>query len=365
LDEVVWNSTISSLPGANILQTWEWAQLKAANGWAAQPKVWQDEQGRITAAAMILRRQVKVGGIAAPLSVLYIPRGPLLAWGDVGLRRRVLDDLQSLARQSGAIFIKMDPEIRLGTGVAGEDGAVDDPQGLAAQADLTQRGWRFSLEQIQFRNTLILDVSQDEEVMLARMKQKARYNLRLAQRKGVHVRRGTDADYDLLYRMYAETAVRDGFVIRAENYYRTVWEKFSQAGMCFPLIAEVEGEAVAGLVLFVFAGRAWYLYGMSREAHREKMPNYLLQWEAMRLAHDLGAQEYDLWGAPDTFDETDSMWGVYRFKEGLGGMVIRTPGAWDYTSRSTAYTFYTRLLPRILDIMRRRGKERTRREVGA
>ena len=142
-------------------------------------------------------------------------------------------------------------------------------------------GWRFSEEQIQFRNTVTLDLEGDEEDWLARMKQKARYNLRLAQRKGVCVRGGRQ-DFHLLYRMYAETAVRDGFVIRAESYYLGVWNTFIQRGMCVPLLAEVEGEAVAGLVLFAFARKAWYLHGMSRESHREKMPNYLLQWEAMR-----------------------------------------------------------------------------------
>jgi peptidoglycan pentaglycine glycine transferase (the first glycine) len=197
------------------------------------------------------------------------------------------------------------------------------------------------------------------------MKQKTRYNIRLAQKKGVSVRQGSEADIDLLYRMYAETSQRDGFVIRSKDYYEMVWRAFMRAGMAFPLIAEVDGEAVAGLFLFTFAAKAWYLYGMSREVQREKMPNYLLQWEAMRAAKAAGCLNYDLWGAPDVFNESDSMWGVYRFKEGLGGTVIRTLGAWDFTPRPLVYGIYTSLLPRILDIMRRRGKVRVRREAGA
>jgi lipid II:glycine glycyltransferase (peptidoglycan interpeptide bridge formation enzyme) len=163
--------------------------------------------------------------------------------------------------------------------------------------------------------------------------------------------------------MYAETSVRDGFVIRSEDYYRQVWGDFHRAGMADLLIAEVDGEPVAGLILFSFGGRAWYLYGMSRDLHRDKMPNYLLQWEAMKQAKARGCRIYDLWGAPDDFNTQDSMWGVYRFKEGLGGQVIRTAGAWDYPARRILYPLYTRLLPAILSWMRRRGKERTRREV--
>jgi lipid II:glycine glycyltransferase (peptidoglycan interpeptide bridge formation enzyme) len=120
---------------------------------------------------------------------------------------------------------------------------------------------------------------------------------------------------------------------------------------------------VAGVVIFRFAGRAWYMQGMSGLAHREKMPNYLLQWEAIHRAKAAGCRIYDLWGAPDEFSEHDSMWGVYRFKEGLGGQVVRHIGAWDLPVQPLAYKIYTQTLPRLLDVMRRKGKQRTRRLV--
>jgi lipid II:glycine glycyltransferase (peptidoglycan interpeptide bridge formation enzyme) len=161
--------------------------------------------------------------------------------------------------------------------------------------------------------------------------------------------------------MYAETSARDGFVIRDEGYYQTVWQTFMRSEMprCEPLIAEVDGEAAAAIFLFMFAGSAYYIYGMSREAHREKMPTYLLQWEAMKRAKVAGCTVYDLWGAPDEFNETDSMWGVYRFKEGLGGRVVRTLGAWDFAPNSLWYAMYARVMPKVLDIMRSRGRART------
>jgi lipid II:glycine glycyltransferase (peptidoglycan interpeptide bridge formation enzyme) len=299
--------------------------------------------------------------------VLYIPKGPNLDWNDITLRSRVLDDLQAYARRQGAIFVKLDPDVPLGTGVPGRAGAVEDHGGQALRSELLRRGWVFSQDQIQFRNTILIDLTPSEDEMLARMKQKARYNVRLAQKKGVTVRVGGAEDYALLYRMYAETSVRDGFLIRGEDYYQTVWRTFGQSSMPFsePLIAEVDGQPVGAVSMFYFAGHAIYLFGMSSEAHREKMPNSLLQWEAMRRAKELGCKTYNLWGAPNEFNESDGLWGVFRFKEGLGGYVLRTIGAWDFSPSPMLYRMYTEFLPRLMDVMRRRGKARTRQSLGA
>lgn len=132
--------------------------------------------------------------------------------------------------------------------------------------------------------------------------------------------------------------------------------------MLDPLVAEVAGEPVAGIVIFRFARRAWYMQGMSRESHREKMPNHLLQWEAMHRAREAGCLTYDLWGAPDKFDPDQPLWGVYRFKEGLGGRLIRHIGAWDLPIRPVLYRLYMDILPRWLDILRHRRRTETRQE---
>jgi lipid II:glycine glycyltransferase (peptidoglycan interpeptide bridge formation enzyme) len=159
-------------------------------------------------------------------------------------------------------------------------------------------------------------------------------------------------------------------VIRQAEYYLKVWETFlrplsdSSQPCAEALIAEVAGEAVAAIFVFYFAGRAYYLYGMSRAAHREKMPNHLLQWEAIQRARRQGCTSYDLWGAPNELNENDPLWGVYRFKEGLGGQVIRTVGAWDYPASAIWYPVYTRLVPRLLDLMRARGRRQARDVLG-
>jgi lipid II:glycine glycyltransferase (peptidoglycan interpeptide bridge formation enzyme) len=272
----------------------------------------------------------------------------------------VLADLEELGRRKGAIFVKIDPDVVIGTGIPGEASARESEVGLSVLQDLLANGWRLSGEQVQFRNTVLIDLPPDLDQLLANMKQKTRYNIRLAERKGVTVRVGEASDLELLYKMYVETSVRDDFVIRNWEYYQTLWTKMMGAGLAEPLIAEVQGEPVAGVVIFRFAGRAWYMQGMSRPAHREKMPNYLLQWEAIRRAKTSGCTTYDLWGAPDEFSEGDPLWGVYRFKEGLGGKVVRHIGAWDLPIKPLAYKLYTQTLPRVLDIMRRRGKQRTR-----
>jgi peptidoglycan pentaglycine glycine transferase (the first glycine) len=125
----------------------------------------------------------------------------------------------------------------------------------------------------------------------------------------------------------------------------------------------VEGDAVAGLMLFIFGDRCWYLYGMSTGQHRNRMPTYLLQWEAILVGKKAGCQVYDLWGAPDEFSEADSMWGVYRFKQGLGGDVLRTIGAWDKPLRPLVFQLYTRIWPRIMGFLRVRGRSQTKQSM--
>jgi lipid II:glycine glycyltransferase (peptidoglycan interpeptide bridge formation enzyme) len=232
---------------------------------------------------------------------------------------------------------------------------------------LSKRGWRFSPEQIQFRNTVLVDLAGDEDQILGRMKSKTRYNIRLSGRKGIQIRRGGSADLSQLYEMYAKTSLRGGFAIREEDYYLSLLELFltgAQPGsdpQAQPLVAEFQDQPVAGAVIFKFGKRAWYLHGMSRPEHNEKMAPHFIQWEAMRWAREQNCDIYDMWGAPDDFTEKDPLWGVYRFKSGFGGQVIRTCGAWDYSPRPGLYFLYTVLLPRILGLMRWFGKRKVRR----
>jgi lipid II:glycine glycyltransferase (peptidoglycan interpeptide bridge formation enzyme) len=362
-DPTQWNQIVETLPGAHALQTWEWGQVKAKFGWEAHPLVWRGSNQDVQAAALVLQRWVSRGGFALQMSVMYCPRGPLLDWGNTALVNRVLDDLQRFARKQHAIFIKIDPYLPLGFGIPGEEGAQDHPTGKVIKDLLQERHWTFSDEQIQFRNTVVVDLTAEEDDLLMRMKSKTRYNIRLAERRGVSIRQGDVPDIDLLYQMYAHTAVRDDFLIRNQAYYQTVWQSFFESDLAKPLIAEVDGQPVGAVIVFKFGERAWYFYGMSLDEHREKMFNYRLQWEAMLYAKSAGCQEYDMWGAPDEFNEDDPMWGVYRFKDGFGGKVVRTIGAWDFPVRPIIYRLYNRILPKILGWMRNRGKSETQKRL--
>jgi peptidoglycan pentaglycine glycine transferase (the first glycine) len=341
-----WNARLAELPAAHVLQSWEWGTLKSRYGWLPVRYLWSGADGDWPCAAgSVLTRQP----IRWLSPVMYVPKGPALDYGDLVLLEQVLACLEVTARRGRALFVKIDPDVR-----------VDTVQGKAVVDLLRRRGWRESREQIQFRSTMLLDLTRSPDELLAAMKSKWRYNVRLAARKGVTVYPGTSADLPLLYRLYAATALRDGFVIRPEAYYQDAWGDFIEAGLAQPLIAKVAGEPVGMVIVFIFAGRAWYMYGASRAVHREKMPNHLLQWEAMRWAQERGCTVYDMWGAPDVLDESDPLWGVYRFKRGFGGELVRHIGAWDYPVSRLGYWVYMAVMPRVLATMRWRYRQRRR-----
>jgi lipid II:glycine glycyltransferase (peptidoglycan interpeptide bridge formation enzyme) len=179
------------------------------------------------------------------------------------------------------------------------------------------------------------------------MKQKTRYNIRLAERKAVMVK--PSSDLAGFHRMLQVTGVRDSFGVHSPNYYRRAYELFNPAGNCILLQAEAEGQPLAALMAFSYGEQAWYFYGASTDLERNRMPTYLLQWEAMRWAKKQGCCRYDLWGVPDEDEEqleaqfetrSDDLWGVYRFKRGFGGQLRRTVGAYDRVYLPLLYQVY-------------------------
>jgi len=358
-----WNAIIKDLPGVGILQTWEWGAIKSKYGWRPEHYIWQDQSGKIKAAALILIREISLPVISKKLRMIYIPQGPLLDWSNTSLRGKVLDDIREFSQGMNVLSIKVDPEVIYGIG---EKIDAADSKFLLAQEivdELKKEGWLFSPQQIQFKNTAWIRLEKSENELLSAMKQKTRYNIRLAGRKGVCVREGGISDLDKLYHMYLDTSIRDSFIIRPKEYYLDVWSKFIKAEMAVPLIAEVEEEVVAGLLLFHFGNRSWYLYGMSTDKHREKMPNYLLQWEAIKLSKKFNSRIYDLWGAPDNFDNQDRMWGVYRFKQGLGCEVVKRIGAYDYPLSKITYKIINIFIPWFLSITRKIRKAQQLQEL--
>ncbi len=339
------------MPNAHILQTWDWGAFKhQTTGW--KPHRWAFTQnGETVAMASVGARSI------GPLKVMYAPKGPAMRYDDPALVEEVLSLLQMKARTMYAVTLKIDPDVNLATGKPGSDDDTPHPAGQHLRETLQQMGWRFSDEQIQFRNTVTIDLTEDEDDLLMAMSGNTRRKVRLAYRRDVTVRSATPDDLDTLYRLYETTGDRNDFLVRPKAYYATLWREFMERDLAHALIAEYNGQPIAHVILFHFGKTCWYFFGASSNAERNRMPNYALQWEAIKWAQSRGYEVYDMWGAPDVFDDSDEMWGVYRFKRGFRGTVERRPGAWDYAPYPLLYNAYKHSYPRLLDWMRNRRSE--------
>lgn len=310
-DPATWDALVAADPRGHLLQTWAWGELKGAFGWTPL-RVAVARDGALLAGAQALYRRL------GPLTLGYIPKGPALAEDSPDVAALLWQGLHCASRRMRAVSLKVEPEWREGD--------------AERHAWLLAHGLRPSAEGIQPRRTVIIDLRGEEEALLARMKPKWRYNIRLSMRRGVTVREGGEADLPAFYRLMEITGQRDGFGIHSAAYYRRAWALFAPHGRARLLLAEYEGELLAGLLAYAFNGQAWYMYGASGEAHRDAMPNHQLQWRAMQWARSLGCRQYDLWGITDEDPDapTAALSGVERFKLGFGGEVVRYLGAYDH-----------------------------------
>ena len=312
-----WDELLQSYPEAHLLQTSSWAEFKQAFGWSAV---------RVRAehcAAQILLRRLPLG-----LSIAYLPKGPLgTQW------QELWPQVDALCRQHHAIFLQVEPDLF-------------EPLPNEVRT-LWLAGFTPEEHTVQPRRTIIVDLTQDEDQLLAAMKQKTRYNIRLAQRHGVQVL--TSADLEGFYRMMQTTAQRDGFALHSAEYYRKAYAIFEPQGQAVLLEAVLDQQPLAYLMAFLQHERAWYFYGASDDENRNLMPTYLLQWEAMRWAKANGAKTYDLWGIPDEDEaileeqftsRSDGLWGVYRFKRGFGGQILRSAPAFIRVYNPLLYRAY-------------------------
>jgi lipid II:glycine glycyltransferase (peptidoglycan interpeptide bridge formation enzyme) len=191
------------------------------------------------------------------------------------------------------------------------------------------------------------------------MKPKWRYNIRLAEKKGVETVQAGPDDFPEFYRVYKETGERDNFIVRPYDYCRLEWQMFLDAAMASFWLARYEGQTLAGIMPFALGRRMWYFFGASSNLHRNLMPNHLLQWRAIQWGRSLGCTEYDMWGIPDVLEEGQPLWGVYLFKQGFGAEVVRWAGAHDQVLQPALYALWTRGVPAYLRLLRRLKGERT------
>lgn len=322
---VQWEEFVKRLPDVHVLQQGAWGDLKAGFGWAVTWVV-SGETG-----AQILFRKLPLG-----FSIGYIPKGPL------GRDARVdfWQEVDRACRKRRCIFLKVEPD-------GWENGNLP---GLAKSHGFIPSS------PIQPRRTVEIDLNGGEDLWLERMKQKTRYNIRLAQKKDVKISETTDIN--AFHELMQVTGKRDGFGVHSLSYYRNAYQLFHDRGDCAILQAYFEDRPLAALMVFRSGSRAWYFYGASNDEERNRMPTYLLQWEAMRWAAARGCRTYDLWGIPDEEENvleadfssrSDGLWGVYRFKRGFGGEIKRSAGAWDRVYMPVyykAYQWYARRMGR-------------------
>ena len=310
-----WNHFLSQHPNAHLLQTGEWGELKSAFGWKPV-RIVNGDFG-----AQILFRKLPLG-----FTIAYIPK--------TNLDQSLLAEIDQICKQNHAIFLKLEPDFWTG----------EQPE-----------TWNLELEtsphNIQPPRTIIVDIRGSEGEILAKMKQKTRYNIRLAEKKGVTIRAWNDIES--FHKMMLVTGGRDGFGVHSLGYYQRAYELLHPTDMCEILVAEYEGKLLATLFVARNGNRAYYLYGASTDEERNRMPTYLLQWEAMKWAKAHGCEEYDLWGVPDEDEATleanfetrrDGLWGVYRFKRGFGGELKRAAQAMDRVYNPLMYWAYLKFV---------------------
>lgn len=311
---------------SHILQTYEWGQFREATG----VKVFRfgEFDGKLLSGYQLTFHPFP----NTAYSVGYFPRGP-------ELKDSLLEHLEKIGRENNAAFIKIEQNIK-------------NPK---SQYQITNEAPNPNNQKIHLINsspilpkfTFHVSLAGSEEEILARMKEKTRYNIKLAQKSGVEVYEKNDFDsLEVFIKLINETGKRQGFFNHPPDYYRNLWSILKPAGMCHLLIAYYNKIPLSGLMLFKFKEMLYYPYGGSSLLFREKMPNHLLHFEAIKLGRKLGCSTYDMWGAyKESPSEKDPWFGIYRFKEGFGGKLTEYPQTIDLVINPTYYKIYKFLDP--------------------
>lgn len=326
-------------------QTSFWSQVKNRLGWEALAFDIETD-GNPSGDVLVL-----VKDLGGSVRIAYSPFGPeKLPDGD--RRGEYLDALSSELKPylgPGCIFIRWD--LPWTSPYAEDEDRYDDdgnwlgpPENrireLRMNWGVDGTGLRKAPTDILPPDTILVDLAADDDAMLSRMKPKTRYNIRLSERKGVRVRSGRISDMGLWQKLYDETARRNGIVGHEGRFFGALLGEGRQDASVRLLVAEKDGKPLAAMFLSVSADRATYLYGASSGEDRNLMAPYALQWNALKLARDLGCTHYDLFGVSPKPDPEHPLYGLFLFKSGFGGSLLHRQGAWDYPYDVEAYAVY-------------------------
>jgi len=322
-DKEKWDKLVVESSAGSFMQSWAWGDMQAKFGLPIWRLVVEDED-ELIGVALVLQREVSFGR-----SWLYIPRGPVFN-GDPKVWRLLNDKLREIGEGRKAIFMRADPSI---------------PHANGNDVLMIQGGWQKCEREVQPRHTLVLDLSLSEEDLLAGMHAKTRYNVRLAERKGVGVRFSSEKkDMDGFLKLTREVQGRGHFHFHPDKYYRVMREVLGKEGTMEMAVAEYEGEVIVVHLLISFGDVMTYVHGASGSVKREMMAPHLLQWESIKRAKSKGMERYDFFGvAPERGGEIDKAhpWaGITRFKLGFGGEQVNYIGAYDLILDPTFYAIY-------------------------
>ena len=333
-DRERWDAFVAGAPNGHLLQGWAWGEFKRRHGWRPV-RLALVQDGQWMAVAQVLFRSV------AGLSLAYVPRGPVASFDRPETYAQFLAGLHRYARRRLSLVLKIEP---------------NEPASPERREWLRLQGFVKSLHTAQPRATLILDLEGGEEAVLAALPKTTRYQIRLAERRGVLARAaGNDADVQTFATLMATTGERAGFAVRSPRYYQDVLRLFRERGQAELWLAERDGQVIAGVMVFAFGPEGIYMYAASTNTHKDASPNDLLQWRAIQWCIAQGCTRYDLWGIPPeaergpagdtsgTPERTDGLWGVYRFKRRFAKRAIHYVGAYDYPYLPPLYRLWARL----------------------
>jgi lipid II:glycine glycyltransferase (peptidoglycan interpeptide bridge formation enzyme) len=330
----------SNSPDGGFLQSQYWRKFQESVGRKTYNVSADGENGELVAWASIIEHTLPVVG-----RYFYVPRGPIahnmehITWNKT--YNEFLSKLIVLAKKNNAGWIRIEP--------AGEDILE------FLRSGLKNIKIRKSAVDMQPRETLVVDISGGEEDLLARMKQKTRYNIRLAEKRGVHVtcntKHVTPKNIDQFLKLVKITAKRDRITAHPENYYRKMFGVIPPEILKL-YVAEYEGKIIAANLVLFFGKTATYMHGASDNVHRDAMAPHLLQWRQIQDAKKAGCTMYDLGGVQSCDTKhviyNKSWEGITRFKTGFAPDMesIKFPGCYDIILKPGKYRLY-RLLQKV------------------
>ncbi len=332
---------LRSSPKGHFAQSVRWGRQKKA--WQFCPVAVRGEDGSLCGCIGLLIRRLPL----VPITILYACRGPVCDPKDTETLDMLVRGAKTVAAWHRGCVIKIDPA------VSRED--AEFSEALSALGFQPVRTKKLFQPKAVFRLELR---GKTQEDLLTGFAPKHRYNLRLAQRRGVEIRSVGKDGIPVFSALMEQTARRDGFLPRPEWYFASLMEQFGEDIRLY--LAYYQGVPIAGTMALGFGNKVWYLYGASGNEHRDAMPNYLLQWNMILWALERNCDWYDFRGVSGNQGAEERLEGLYRFKKGFGGTLTEFVGEWDLVLRPVGYGIW-RLGLRLFDAVkaRRAGRMQT------